>query len=56
MNEFEKWWATTGYTEMDGPVPPAAAEMAWDAAKSHYHPRNLIKEFFIEIIKEIKDD
>ena len=32
MTEFEKWFATTGYTDMDGPVPLKVAQQAWDAA------------------------
>ncbi len=32
MSPFEKWWKTTEWTEMDGPVPYKAAKEAWDAA------------------------
>lgn len=55
MTPFEKWWATTAFTEMDGPVPPAVARLAWDAATS-YATRQLNKLFIESSNKETQDE
>lgn len=46
MTEFEKWWATTAFTELDGPVPKAIARLGWDAAMS----------WSLQAIEEVMED